>query len=84
VLYSTVAVTNEVIVTYNHTTITAEFGGFEFGTIVQPYMIVKVETCPDENGKVHYYYITKASLSGSLDTNFISKGEVPLSTITLT
>ena len=62
----------------------SDVGGFEFGDVIQPYMIVKVETCPDENGKVHNYYITKASLSGALDTNFISKGEVPLSSITLT
>ena len=83
VLYSTVDTTNEVIVTYDHLTITADFAGFEFGDVVQPYFIVKIETCPDENGKVHYYYITKSSLSGALDTNFISKGEVPLSSITL-
>jgi len=83
VVYGTVATTNEVVLTYDHTTITADFWGFEFGDVIQPYMIVKIETCPDENGKVHYYYITKASLSGSLDTNFISKGEVPLSSITL-
>ncbi len=82
-LYSTVATTDEIVLTYTHLTVTADFGGFEFGSIVQPYMIVKIETCPDENGKVHYYYITKASLSGALDTNFISKGEVPLSSITM-
>ncbi len=83
-VYSTVALTDEIVLTYTHLTVTADFGGFEFGDVIQPYMIVKVETCPDENGKIHFYYITKASLSGSLDTNFISKGEVPLSAITLT
>lgn len=83
VIQNTQATTKEIVVTYDHTTITASFGGFEFGTIIQPYMILKIETCPDENGKIHFYYMTKVSLSGSLDTSFISQGEVPLSSITL-
>lgn len=83
VIQDTQATTQEIVVTYDHTTIDASFGGFEFGVIIQPYMILKIETCPDENGKVHYYYMTKVSLSGSLDTSFISTGEIPLSSITL-
>jgi len=83
VLYDTVTLTDEIVVTYDYTPIAASYGGFEFGDIVQPYMIVKIETCPDEDGRVHNYYLTKVSLSGSLDTSFISTGEVPLSSITL-
>jgi len=83
VLYSTVATTDEVVLTYNYTPIDMEMFWFDFGNIIQPYMIVKLITCPDENGKTHTYYITKASLSWSLDVNFIAKWEVPLSSITL-
>ena len=82
-LYSTVATTNEIIVTYDHTTIDANYGGYKAASTTQPYIILKLETCPDEDWKVHYYYITKMALSGTLDINFVAKWEVPLSPITL-
>ncbi len=82
VIKSTVALIDEVVLTYNHIPVTADYGWYKADTVVQPYFVVKVETCPDEDGRIHFYYVTKCSLSWTLDTNFISKWEVPLSSIT--
>lgn len=69
--------------TYNYTPTAAEFAAYQIGQTIQPYMVVKIITCPDENAKSDTFYIVKANLSGALDTSFISSGEVPLSSITL-
>ena len=71
-------------VTYSYTPLAAEYTGYLIGQTIQPYMIVKLVGCPDTDGLYDTRYIVKASLSGSLDTNFISTGEVPLSSVTLT
>jgi len=68
---------------YDYLPITAEYTGYDIGSTVQPYFIVEIETCPDENGKVDKFYIVKANMSGALDTSFIASGEVPLSSISL-
>lgn len=73
----------DLTITYNYTPVAAEYTGYLIGQTIQPYMIVKVVGCPDAEGKYDTRYIVKASLSGSLDTNFIATGEVPLSAITL-
>lgn len=73
-----------ITITYNYTPIAASQTGYSIGQTIQPYMIVKVVGCPDPDGLFDTWYIIKASLSGSLDTNFVSTGEVPLSSITLT
>ena len=68
---------------YDYLPITAEYTAYDIGLTIQPYFIVEIETCPDENGKIEKYYIVKSNLSGALDTNFVGSGEVPLSGITL-
>ncbi len=68
---------------YHYTPIAAEYTGYLTGQTIQPFMIVKIVGCPDPDNNYDIWYIVKASLSGSLDTNFVATGEVPLSSITL-
>lgn len=70
-------------ITYNYTPLAAEYTGYLIGQTIQPYTIVKIVGCPDEDNLSDTWYIVKAALSGSLDTNFVATWEVPLSSITL-
>lgn len=73
----------DIEIKYDYTPIAAEYTGYLIGQTIQPYMIVKIVWCPDTEWNYDTRYIVKAALSGSLDTNFIATGEVPLSSITL-
>lgn len=70
-------------ITYNYTPLAAEYTGYLIWQTIQPYTIVKIVGCPDEENMSDTWYIVKAALSGSLDTNFVATWEVPLSSITL-
>lgn len=70
-------------ITYDYTPLAAEYTGYLIWQTIQPYTIVKIVGCPDEDNVSDTWYIVKAALSGSLDTNFVATWEVPLSSITL-
>lgn len=74
----------DIAIDYDYLPIAANYTGYTIGQVIQPYFIVEIITCPDENGKSDTYYIVKANLSWALDTNFVASGEVPLSSVTLT
>lgn len=80
---SITTLSQKLTITYNYTPLAAEYTWYLIWQTIQPYTIVKIVWCPDENNMSDTWYIVKAALSGSLDTNFVATGEVPLSSITL-
>lgn len=73
----------DIEVEYNYLPIASEYSGYLTGQKLQPFLIVKIVWCPDEDGLYDTWYIVKASMQWSLDTSFIASWEVPLSSITL-